>query len=105
MPVKVATPFLTLTFILSSTGESSQFDFIRFNTLLNEAADSMDVFTVSVVLKEDFKKIKLWTFIGEGSGVAGIVADDSWINFEGFQEDDSRNFVEVLQYLTQKPLV
>ncbi len=79
-------------------------DFITSWTLLSEAADSIDLFTVSIVLREDMKKIKLWTFFGEGSGVSGVVGD-GWINFEGFQEDDSRNFVEVLQYLTQKPLV
>ena len=66
----------------------------------------MDTFTVSLVLHDDERRVRLWSFVGEGSG------EPFWtgwrvgplVDLEGSQEEDSLYFVELLQYFTGKPL-
>jgi len=55
------------------------------------------------------KSVKLWTFFGEGAvrtGWTGVVfGGDELADFAGTQEDDSRHFLELLQFFLKKPVV
>ncbi len=68
--------------------------------------DAIDTFKVSLVLHDE-SWVKLWTFVGEGSGETGLMGvwmGDDEVDFEGSQQEDSLYFVELLQYFTGKPL-
>lgn len=75
------------------------------------AHDTIEAFKVSLELKESEEQVPLTTFYG--SGAAGdlftLAYDDSLIDLEGTQADDSRAFVAQLCELTgvtlAKPLV
>ncbi|HEX6240745.1 MAG TPA: hypothetical protein VFZ61_07625, partial [Polyangiales bacterium] len=66
------------------------------------AHDTLEAFRVSLELKESEERVPLTTFYG--SGAAGdlftLAYDDSWIDLEGTQADDSRSFVAQLCQLT-----
>ncbi|HPD47850.1 MAG TPA: hypothetical protein P5279_04470 [Anaerohalosphaeraceae bacterium] len=66
----------------------------------------LDNFTVSLVLHDSDKWVKLWSFVGEGSGEPCLASCrvGPLIDLEGSQEEDSLYFVELLQYFTGKPL-
>ena len=73
---------------------------------LGWTTDAVDKFKVSLVLHDE-SWVKLWTFVGEGSGQTGLLGvwmGDEEVDFEGSQESDSLYFVELMQYFTGKPL-
>ena len=50
---------------------------------------------------------ELWTFWGEGSvtrGFSGLLLGDSIFDMSGAQEEQSRDYVTLLQKFTGKPL-
>jgi len=70
--------------------------------------DEVEWFTVKLQLYSG-KRIKLWTFFGEGAVQTGwtgtIFGGDEAIDYAGTQEDESRHFVKLLEYFLEKPIV
>lgn len=75
-------------------------------TWFGETADEVDEYKVGV-LTHDGRRIKLWSFIGEGSaetGFWGVMMGDSVIDYSGNQGSASLQFAEALCHVTGKTL-
>ena len=71
------------------------------------AHDSMETFSVSLVLYRGNERVPLFSWIGEGArttGWTGVLTGDSLIDFEGDQEASSKGFVARLQEVSGIPL-
>lgn len=71
------------------------------------AADSVERFTVSLVLRNPEEMVRLATFDGEGSTITaglGVLAGDTLFDLCGDQGDASRRFVSALKRLLDVPI-
>ncbi len=74
----------------------------RDRRLTLEAGDRLERFSVELVLR-DGGSLPLFSFVGEGavmSGAIGVLMGDDWLDLEGDQEEQSRQFVRHLMRLT-----
>ena len=72
------------------------------------AHDATEIYYVQLILKSSPQPYKLFRFVGEGSRYTGpvgvLVGGDSALDCEGFQEELSRHYAELVSIFTQVPL-
>lgn len=70
--------------------------------------DTVEWFTIDLVLGYDSESVRLCRFIGEGSvdhGLEGWLAGDDLVDYRGDQQEASLSLVKLLQEMTGLPLV
>lgn len=73
-----------------------------------EAADELDMFSVSLQLLKTREKVLLWSFYGEGAANTGwggvLLGGDSAMDFSGDQADASLGYAKLLCTMLGKTL-
>ncbi len=97
-----------------SFNEINRIDYSYSETITNWSfflgpTDQLEFFTVSLMLGSliEEKKVKLWTFWGEGTvmtGFTGVLAGDGLFDLSGNQERRSRDYVSLVKEFTGKSL-
>jgi len=77
-------------------------------SLFQGETDRLESFTISLMLDDPHEKVKLFSFMGEGSvstGWSGVLfGGDDVVDYQGDQEASSRDYAEALKAFTGKTL-